>query len=371
MAGKIRNYYAGGNTARGFHSFFESNLQNLDRLFILKGAPGTGKSSLMKTIGEKYENEGYNLEYIHCSFDNDSIDGVIISDLGVGIVNGTYPHVIEPKVPGAIEEYVNLGSAWDSQELAEHKDQIQQTTSAIHKLFQKAYRSFNEALKIHDEWEKIYITNMDFSKANKITEELIVACFGEMKLNKNSNVRHRYLGAATPKGSVDFIQNLTEDLTKRYFIKGRPGSGKSTMLKKLAANAQEKGFDVEIYHCGFDPNSLDMVVFRELGIAVFDSTSPHEYFPDRENDEIVDIYERAITPKTDEKYAVEIQEISERYKVKILEAREFLVQAKALHDDLEKFYTSSMDFHKVEQIKAGIVLEIDRLAQIAASKQQD
>lgn len=48
MAGKVLNYYAGGNTARGFHSLFESNLQHLDRLFILKGGPGTGKSSIMK-----------------------------------------------------------------------------------------------------------------------------------------------------------------------------------------------------------------------------------------------------------------------------------------------------------------------------------
>ena len=34
-------------------------------------------------------------------------------------------------------------------------------------------------------------------------------------------------------------------------------------------------FDVEIYHCGFDPHSLDMVIVREVGIAIFDSTSPH------------------------------------------------------------------------------------------------
>lgn len=266
MAGKVRNYYAGGNTARGFHSFFESNLQNLDKLFILKGGPGTGKSSLMKSIGNEYVNQGYDIEFVHCSSDNDSIDGVIIPALGVGIVDGTAPHVIEPKAPGAIEEYVNLGSAWDSQELSQHKEEILRITSDISRSFQKAYSTFYEALKIHDEWEKIYIGNMNFSKANEVTEELIQAFFGEISLNKKADVRHRYFGAATPKGAVDFIQNLTEDVAKRYFIKGRPGSGKSTMLKKIASSAEEKGFDVEIYHCGFDPNSLDMVVLRELGI---------------------------------------------------------------------------------------------------------
>ena len=45
------------------------------------------------------------------------------------------------------------------------------------------------------------------------------------------------------------------------------------MLKKLAEAAEEKGFEVEVYHCGFDPNSLDMVIVRELGFAIL--IAPH------------------------------------------------------------------------------------------------
>ena len=47
-----------------------------------------------------------------------------------------------------------------------------------------------------------------------------------------------------------------------------------------------------------------MVIVRELGFAIFDSTSPHEYYPDSTwpADEIVDMYERCITPGTDEQH---------------------------------------------------------------------
>lgn len=48
--------------------------------------------------------------------------------------------------------------------------------------------------------------------------------------------------------------------------------------KKIAAAAESRGFDVEMYHCGFDPESIDMVLVRELKFCVFDSTNPHEYF---------------------------------------------------------------------------------------------
>lgn len=63
MTGNVLNYYAGGNTARGFHNLYEENLKGLNRLFILKGGPGTGKSSLIKVIGREWVEKGYDIEF--------------------------------------------------------------------------------------------------------------------------------------------------------------------------------------------------------------------------------------------------------------------------------------------------------------------
>jgi Cdc6-like AAA superfamily ATPase len=361
VAGKIKNYFAGGNTARGFHNLYDSNLQGLERIYILKGGPGTGKSSLMKNIGNEWVEKGYDIEFLHCSSDNDSVDGVIIPALKVGLVDGTAPHIIEPKAPGAVEQYINLGEAWDARALAGEKKNIQRLTNQISASFNLAYSTFKQALDVHDDWEKIYIENMDFEKADQLTNKLIQSFFGKLKINKQSDIRHRFLGAATPKGAVDFVPNLTQDIETRYFIKGRPGSGKSTMLKKIAAAAEERGIDIEVYHCGFDPNSLDMVILRELGIAIFDSTAPHEYFPSRAGDEIIDMYELLITPGTDEKYEDNLKPIQESYKGKMKEAISYLARAKELHDQLESIYVPAMDFAVVEHIQARISEEISEL----------
>jgi hypothetical protein len=358
MAGSIIHYFAGGNTARGYYSLFDSNLEGLDRLFILKGGPGIGKSTLMKEIGDYWFKKGKTIEYIHCSFDPDSIDGLIIPQLKIGIVDGTAPHVIEPKIPGAVEEYINLGEAWDTRILTQRKNDISELSEKISIGFQNAYDTFAEALRVHDDWEKIYIESMDFEKAERLINRLKRTFFGKIALNKESEIRHRFLGAATPKGAVDFVPNLTAGLSKRYFIKGRPGSGKSTLLKKLTAEGEKRGFDLEIYHCGFDPNSLDMIIIRELGLAIFDSTAPHEYFPSQDGDEIIDMYETIIAAGTDEIFADQIDVVRTKYKTKMAEATDFLADAKSFHDELESIYTQATDYCIVEKHKDRIQRQI-------------
>jgi len=357
----IKNYFVCANSARGFQNFFASNLQGLCKVFILKGGPGTGKSTLMKKVGTIYDNMNYDVEYIHCSSDPDSLDGVVIRKLGVAIVDGTAPHVIEPTAPGALEEYVHLGDAWDLSQLEGNVETILKIQGEIKQHYANAYQYFEQGIAVHDEWEKIYISEMNFTRANEIAELLKQWIVGSAKKDKTAVVYHRFFGATTPNGPIDYIDNLTQDMKTRYFIKGRPGSGKSSILKKVSQFALDQGFDTEIYHCAFDPNSLDMVIIPELQVCVFDSTSPHEHFPSREGDVIVDVYSECITPGTDEKYQTELTEISGRYRECINQAKAELAGAKCLHDELERFYINATDFGKINQIRKDLLVRIQKI----------
>lgn len=359
-----KHYFVCGNTAKGFINFFDSNLQGLSKIYILKGGPGTGKSTMMKCVAKKYDEKGFNVECIHCSSDPDSLDGVILRQIGVGIVDGTAPHVIEPKVVGAIEEYVNLGEAWDIEKLEKKTDEICSIKEQIADCYPKAYDAFARALLIHDEWEHIYITAMDFDKANTLADEVCTMLFKDVTIQpdtvKRGMIRHRFFGGSTPKGAMDYVENITQSCSKRYFIKGRPGSGKSTMLKRILRRAEELGLETEVYHCGFDSNSLDMILIPELDWCIFDSTSPHEYEPSKEGDQIIDMYEKLIIPGTDEKYEVKLNDIKSRYKEKITEGISYLKKAKELHDQLEGFYIDATDFLIIEKIRTDLIEKIEK-----------
>ena len=173
--------------------------------------------------------------------------------------------------------------------------------------------SYKKAKLVHDEWERVYINNMDFKSLDSFSQKVIKTLTAEESQEGKGKVYRRFFGTTTVEGTVNFIDDITESIRKRYFIKGRPGTGKSTFLKKLSKALTEKGYDVEEYYCSFDPKSLDMVVSRELSFCVFDSTPPHEKFPERDTDEILDFYREAGLEGIDEKYRNELREIKKAY----------------------------------------------------------
>ncbi|MBR5218964.1 MAG: PRK06851 family protein [Clostridia bacterium] len=356
-----KSYFVCANSSGGFVNFFPQVLCDMEKVYIIKGGPGTGKSTMMKKIGEYFEKKSYDAEYIRCSSDPKSLDGVIIRELKVLVADGTAPHVIEPTAPGAIEEYVCLSGAMDSKYLKEYKNVILAVKEKTRECYDKLYDSLKEGKKVHDSIEKIYIEKTDFHELEQLKDILSEEIFRNCEYKEEGNIRYRFFGALTSSGAVNYIEELTESLEKRYLIKGRAGTGKSTFLKGLIKEAEKYGTDVEVYHCSFDPDSLDMVIFPELNIGIFDSTAPHEIFPSRENDIILDFYETAVEPGTDERNKDIIRELNEIYNQHIKTARECLKTAQELHKGLEKIYINAMDFKEIDRITERIICDIENM----------
>ena len=334
--GRQIHYFTTGNTARGFVELAET--RTLKKIGLI-GPSTVDKSNLLSNIANTLSQYGITTELIHNSLNAGWITAVIIPSLQIGIIDGE------------ADLSIDLSDAYDPILLAAKKLEMNTLLTIKDESLLQAYSTFAEALAIHDEWEAIYIGNTDFDKLNAFTDNFAKQLFSDVHFTTQANIEKRFLGAATADGAVDFVDNLTNGLQKRYLLKGRPGSGKSTLLKKLAHIAKQRGIHTEIYYCGFDPYSVDMVIIRELNVAIFDSTAPHEYFPTLPGDEIIDLYEEAILPTTDTTFAGKIEQISARYTEKMTEAIEYLSEAKQAQDELEELVAQTFDFNKLMEIE--------------------
>ena len=359
--GTTIHYFSTGNTARGYFNINEGNWEQLTKLFVIQGQAFNGKSDLLRNIANHFIANDIKIELIHCALDAEAITGVILSTLQIGIVAEELLEGHDADNAFLEIEIVDLDGIYNLEKLTSRQQNLIEFISKKNEACKNAYDTYAEALAIHDEWEAIYIGNTDFEKLNTLTDKLTEIIFEDIDFPKNSMQQHRFLGAATAKGAVDFVPNLTATIQKRYLLKGRPGSGKSTLLKKLAQFAKQRGIDVEIYHCGFDPHSLDMLIFRELSIAIFDSTAPHEYFPTHGSDEIIDLYKIAILPRTDEIFAEQLNFIASRYKQKMIEGTEYLTLAKGWQDQIDLHFINALDSMKMRELEHQIEQQIHPL----------
>ena len=254
----VRKYFAASNSAGGFTNLMENNLAGIDRVIALSGDSKKQKTEIFESLLKETEDA----ECVVSPFDIKNIDAVILRNKGVAVVD---------------RDYITAEIRAKNIDLCEANHQPSDIVCELLKkekwALDQMYNCYDDAKMIHDEWEKIYMGNMDYKKLEAYEKGVIDHLLSGKNGNFGNKNYHRFFGASTPDGSVNYIDNLTETLSARFFIKGRAGTGKSTFLKKLVAEANERGFDTEIYYCSFDKNSLDMVIVPELDFCVFDSIS--------------------------------------------------------------------------------------------------
>ena len=121
-----RHYFPGNNTPQGFFSYYDYILpgNEAEKIICLKGCPGSGKSTLMKKIGQMFADAGEDVDFLHCSADENSLDGIILKNRRKAVIDGTSPHITDPELPGAAGRILNLGDYWNEKNITANKGKI-------------------------------------------------------------------------------------------------------------------------------------------------------------------------------------------------------------------------------------------------------
>ena len=260
----IPKFFAGANTGNGFISFYDTIFceDDLSGLYIIKGGPGTGKSTFMKKLGNVAATSGYNVAHYLCGSDSDSLDGIIISDTKgnrVGVIDGTPPHPKEFRSPGAAGDLLDFGQFWDSKELEKERSRIDELSKEKCKCFETAYKYLGAAKKIefhtNDLAENFYLKE----KAHSAIERLFSV------LNNKGETKHIQLSGYTMNGFVQLTPEFED--RKDYVIYGNRNIA-NMILSDIADHIKENSISARISQSPVDMKQVDSIFLPESKIWI-------------------------------------------------------------------------------------------------------
>ncbi|MGN0603066.1 MAG: ATPase [Oscillospiraceae bacterium] len=338
----MKTYFLGGSSPSGFSPAFEDVVADTDHhTYIIKGGPGTGKSSLMKKLLAEFEDSENEL-YL-CSSDPDSADMVRLKKQKVNFVDGTAPHVCDPEYPGAVQEIINMGDCWDSALLQSQKDELIAADSEYRQYHLRCRKCLCAAAAVLADTRAIADSALNRPKLDGFVKRLAKKLLPQ-KPQDGGKLVYRRISAVTPKGYL----TLLPEGDKIYLLGDEFYSGSEYFLRSFAELAVKKGLTAEVSVCTVHADEFfEHLRIPELAISFISSnplnkTAPEENtfvnfsrFYDKQA-----LYTRKNRLKFNKNAANELVE----------EAVTALKNAKAAHDKLETFYINATDFSKAEKI---------------------
>jgi len=163
-----RHLFATAFTPNGIITFIENLIEGYKNVYVLKGDPGTGKSSVLQYLYEEAIKRGYNVEVFHTPLTPDRLEHVLIPDLGVAIVTSNEINNLDLK-----GKVYNMNNLLNQNSINKNKEEIEEVIKTFFTLLNKGLSCISSAKALHDELETGYIPNMNFNKVNEVSEEII------------------------------------------------------------------------------------------------------------------------------------------------------------------------------------------------------
>ena len=339
-------FFLGANSKSGFFSLYDSFTDPAagDFLWIIKGGPGSGKSSFMKRIGAAAEARGENVEYILCSGDPDSLDAVYLPEKRLAYVDGTAPHVIEPRYPGASSRYLDFSGFLDAAALRPKLPEIMELNRRYKALYAAAYARLSAAAALLPRSRPGLFSDAARNTLTRRTEG--IAARELRPLKKQGRVKHRFLSAWSCNGHITPAETLPVFCDRLYLLDNALGLGFAA-LEQLAALSASRGYDAVVCHDPLEPEKPEALLLPEarLGFLAAEAADAKPELPCRR----VRLDALALRELSPEERTM-LRKWKKESCVLFSAATETLAEAKALHDALEAVYHPHVDFAALDAL---------------------
>ena len=348
---QITNFFVGANSGDGFQNLFDElvDLEDTYDFMVLKGGPGVGKNTFMRMIGQTMEQAGAAVEYLWCSGDPDSLDGVVLPELRCAIADGTSPHVLEPKYPAAVDRYVDLGRFYDLTAAKAAAEEVKAHTHDYQAAYVRAYRSLKAARQVELDAMTAVAQTFDAGRAERRIEGIIARELRGRRGRRGKTAR-RFLGSITHKGYLWRFDSV-DTLCPKVYEFSDSWELAAPYLARLHEAATEQGWDTILCMSPEAPGQAEHLLIPGLGLAFVTSRPGMDYGKKP--------YRRIRLDAMAEPSGKARLRFQTRMTALLREEGiTALKEAKASHDALEAVYNPYVDFDGVRVLAA---LEAGRL----------
>lgn len=351
-----QSYFLGSSGKNGFFSCFNQLTPRIEGqyTYIIKGGPGTGKSSMMKIIADEIEKRDIECERIFCSSDPSSLDGVIFPSLRVSICDGTAPHTLDPVYPGATGEIINLGECWNKKSVYAEKEKIIELTDKNKECHRRSRKFIESAFSIFSDGEKITADALDEAHlmryAGRIANRFFRKPSGRVGLEKT-----RLLSAITPNGYIFLNDTVNEMCDKIIVFEDDFGTAARKLIEELRTYALASGFSVISSPYIGSERRINHIIIKELSLAFI---TKDKLCPISVNATKTVSLKRFYDSEAIRNHKARLGFSKKAANELLEEAVIALKNAKEIHDELESCYIKAMDFEKTEKIKIELIERI-------------
>lgn len=239
LYGGADTFFAGANTGRGFSGVYGeiADEAKRERVYIIKGASGTGKSTLMRKIADEAEAAGYRAERYLCGSDPTSLDAVVLDDRIV-VLDGTAPHSRDMTYPGATSSLIDVSRFWKSDLLRENREEIIACTARKQEAFASGTRYLAAAEMAEAEGHDGAVRMLDEDKIERFCARCVPKkASGGM--GKFHDVRTHGIGMAGRAAAVGYASAAQ----RRIAVADVLGTG-TVLLARLGEAYLRHGVDV-------------------------------------------------------------------------------------------------------------------------------
>lgn len=348
------NFFAASNSADGFKNYYGECFERADRLFIIKGGPGTGKSTFMRRVADMAEACGAYVEKYFCSSDHTSLDGVLFENGGeyIGIIDGTFPHPYIEKLPGLREEIVNTGSFWDRKTLKKNSDRIRELCRKKSGCYDMAYAYLRACGNLNEVYNCYDKSNLNIQKMTGAVTRLMKKI--------SSGQKYRALPALVNCIGMlgqAHLDTFEECADKIYLISGKCGGER--FLQMLLDAAEQKKLDVRVAQSPIYHRELDGIYLEGSRIWFVKESALPDGVREKYKDKIRNINMGRFYIGGDKDSSKKEKKYCKRLLQMCVEgAQRELEHAGEYHFELEQIYKSAMNFEGLEDFVSHFCREL-------------